>query len=74
MLSLSPLTSLGRVLPAAADLTFGTWDQAFADEAVLTAAMLDLHLLRATVVQISGESYRLADKRRAGVMAQKQGR
>jgi DNA replication protein DnaC len=50
------------------NLTFGSWDQAFAGEAVLTAAMLDRLLHHATVVQISGESYRLKDKRRAGVM------
>jgi DNA replication protein DnaC len=36
---------------------------------VLTAAMLDRLLHHATVVQIGGESYRLKDKRRAGVMA-----
>jgi DNA replication protein DnaC len=36
---------------------------------VLTAAMLDRILHHATVVQISGESYRLKDKRRAGIMA-----
>jgi DNA replication protein DnaC len=51
------------------NLTFGSWDQAFAGETVLTAAMLDRLLHHATVVQISGESYRLKDKRRAGVMA-----
>ena len=51
------------------NLTFGSWDQAFAGEAVLTAAMLDRLLHHSTVVQISGESYRLKDKRRAGIMA-----
>ena len=51
------------------NLTFGSWDQAFAGKAVLTAAMLDHLLHHATVVQISGESYRLKDKPRAGVMA-----
>ena len=51
------------------NLTFGSWDQAFAGEAVLTAAMLDRLLHHATVVQIGGESYRLKDKRRAGVMS-----
>lgn len=56
------------------NLTFGSWDQAFAGETVLTAAMLDRLLHRATVVQISGESYRLKDKRRAGVMAKKESR
>jgi DNA replication protein DnaC len=57
----------------ASNLTFGSWDQAFAGEAVLTAAMLDRLLHHATVVQISGESYRLKDKRRAGVMDKRQG-
>jgi DNA replication protein DnaC len=41
----------------------------FAGDAVLTAAMLDRILHHATVVQIAGESYRLKDKRRAGIMA-----
>lgn len=54
------------------NLTFGSWDQAFAGETVLTAAMLDRLLHHATVVQISGESYRLRDKRRAGVVAKKE--
>jgi DNA replication protein DnaC len=51
------------------NLAFGSWDEAFAGDAVLTAAMLDRILHRATVVQIAGESYRLKDKRRAGIMA-----
>jgi DNA replication protein DnaC len=51
------------------NLAFGSWDEAFASDAVLTAAMLDRILHHATVVQIAGESYRLKDKRRAGIMA-----
>ena len=51
------------------NLTFGSWDQAFAGEAVLTAAMLDRVLHHASVVTIQGESYRLKDKRRAGIVA-----
>ena len=51
------------------NLAFGSWDDAFASDAVLTAAMLDRILHHATVVQIAGESYRLKDKRRAGIMA-----
>ena len=35
----------------------------------LTAAMLDRILHHAAVVQITGESYRLKDKRRAGILA-----
>lgn len=54
------------------NLAFGSWDEAFAGDAVLTAAMLDRVLHHATVVQIAGESYRLKDKRRAGIMARPQ--
>lgn len=50
------------------NLTFGSWDQAFAGEAVLTAAMLDRLLHHTTVVQISGDSYRLRGKRRSGLL------
>jgi len=50
------------------NLTFGAWDQALAGDAVLTAAMLDRLLHHASVVQIQGDSYRLKDKRKAGVM------
>ena len=51
------------------NLSFGSWDEAYAGDAVLTAAMLDRIPHHAAVVQISGESYRLKDKRRAGIMA-----
>lgn len=50
------------------NLSFSTWDQAFAGDRVLTAAMLDRLLHHAQVVQIQGESYRLKDKRRAGII------
>ena len=43
-------------------------DQAFAGDPVLTAAMLDRLLHHSTVVSIQGESYRLKDKRRAGLL------
>ncbi len=50
------------------NLSFSTWDQAFAGDRVLTAAMLDRLLHHAQVVQIQGESYRLKDKRNAGII------
>src|SRR6202046_4411730 len=50
------------------NLTFGSWDQAFAGDPGLTAAMLDRLLHHSTVVSIQGESYRLKDKRRAGLL------
>jgi DNA replication protein DnaC len=48
------------------NLPFTQWPAAFADDQVLVAAMLDRLLHHAHIVQISGESWRLRDKRRAG--------
>jgi DNA replication protein DnaC len=48
------------------NLPFTQWATAFADDATLTAALLDRLLHHAHVVQIAGESYRLKDKRKAG--------
>ena len=45
------------------NLGFGSWDEAFAGDAMLTAAMLDRILHHAAVVQITGESWRLKEKR-----------
>ena len=47
------------------NLPFAQWATAFADDQTLTAAMLDRLLHHAHFVQITGESYRLKDKRRA---------
>jgi DNA replication protein DnaC len=47
------------------NLGFSTWDQAFAGDRVLTADRLLHH---AQVIQIQGESYRLKDKRKAGII------
>ncbi|HFQ9426133.1 TPA: AAA family ATPase [Escherichia coli] len=51
-------------------LPFGQWDQTFAGDAALTSAMLDRILHHSHVVQIKGESYRLRQKRKAGVIAE----
>jgi len=48
------------------NLPFTQWASAFADDQVLVAAMLDRLLHHAHIVQISGDSYRLKDKRKAG--------
>lgn len=48
------------------NLPFTQWAAAFADDQTLTAALLDRLLHHAHIVQISGESYRLKDKRKAG--------
>ena len=51
------------------NLSFGQWDTTFGNNSALTAAMLDRLLHHAHVVQIKGDSYRLKDKRKAGVLA-----
>jgi DNA replication protein DnaC len=48
------------------NLPFTQWASAFADDQTLTAAMLDRLLHHAHIVQITGESFRLKDKRKAG--------
>jgi DNA replication protein DnaC len=50
------------------NLSFGQWDTTFADNTALTAAMLDRLLHHSHVVQIKGESYRLREKRKAGII------
>lgn len=49
------------------NLPFTQWDSAFAGDATLTAAMLDRLLHHAHVAIISGDSYRLRERRRAGI-------
>jgi DNA replication protein DnaC len=48
------------------NLPFTQWARTFADDQTLTAAMLDRLLHHAHIVQISGESYRLKNKQKAG--------
>lgn len=50
------------------NLNFGQWDQTFAGDATLCAAMLDRLLHHSHLIQIQGESYRLRNKKKAGVM------
>lgn len=50
------------------NLSFGQWDSAFAGDTVLTAALLDRLLHHSHVLPIQCESYRLKDKRKAGLM------
>ena len=51
---------------ANSNLPFTQWGGALADDTTLTAALPDRLLHQAHLVQISGESYRLNDKRKAG--------
>jgi DNA replication protein DnaC len=50
------------------NLPFSQWDQVFAQDSTLTTALLDRLLHHARVIAIQGESYRLKDKRHAGLL------
>ena len=48
------------------NLAFTAWATTLAEDATLTAALLDRLLHHVHIVQISGESYRLKDRKKAG--------
>jgi DNA replication protein DnaC len=50
------------------NLSFGQWDETFAGNTALTSAMLDRILHHSHVIQIKGDSYRLREKRKAGII------
>ena len=50
------------------NLPFGQWDATFAQDATLTAALLDRLLHHAHIVPIAGESYRRTHQRQAGIV------
>lgn len=60
-----------RAMILTSNLPFPQWANAFADDTTLTAAMLDRLLHHAHIVSMSGESYRLKDKRKAGQTGRK---
>ena len=49
------------------NLAFSDWATTLADDATLTAALLDRLLHHGHIVTLKGESYRLKDKRKAGM-------
>jgi DNA replication protein DnaC len=53
------------------NLPFGQWDATFAQDATLTAALLDRLLHHARIMPIAGESYRLKHQRTAGMIKSK---
>ena len=55
------------------NLPFGQWDTTFAQDATLTAALLDRLLHHARIVPIAGESYRLKHQRHAGMVQARKG-
>ena len=50
------------------NLSFGEWEQVFGGNTALTSAMLDRLLHHSHVIQIWGDSYRIKEKLKAGVV------
>ena len=49
------------------NLAFSDWATTLADDATLTAALLDRLLHHGNIVNLRGQSYRLKDKKKAGI-------
>ena len=52
------------------NLPFGQWGHIFADDTALTSAMLDRILHHSHILNIRGESYRIKEKKQAGLLDQ----
>ncbi len=50
------------------NLPFGQWGQIFAHDTALTSALLDRVLHHSHIMQLKGESYRIKEKKQAGLM------
>jgi DNA replication protein DnaC len=48
--------------------SYGEWGEVFSGDTVIATAILDRLLHHSTTISIKGESYRLKDKRRAGII------
>lgn len=57
----------GQSIILTSNKAFSDWADVFAEDAVMASAALDRLLHRCTVVHIRGESYRLKEKRQAGL-------
>lgn len=61
-------TEIKASVVVTSNLPFSQWDQVLAEDTTLTTALLDRLLHHARVIAIQGESYRLKDKRRSGLV------
>lgn len=57
----------GKSIVLTSNKSFGEWGQVFAADAVLASAVPDRLLHRSNVLSIRGESYRLREKKKAGL-------
>jgi DNA replication protein DnaC len=59
----------GAPIVVTSNKAFGQWGQVFANDAVLASAALDRLLHHSTVISIKGDSYRLREKRKSGLLS-----
>jgi len=52
--------------------SYGAWGEVMAGDNVLASAILDRLLHHSVTINIKGESYRLKDKRKAGILSTKE--
>ena len=52
-----------------ANKSYGEWAEVFSSDAVIATAILDRLLHHSTTISIKGESYRLKDRKKAGLTA-----
>lgn len=57
----------GQSIVLTSNKAFSEWGQVFANDAVMASAALDRLLHRSTVINIKGDSYRMRQKRQAGM-------
>jgi DNA replication protein DnaC len=57
----------GQSILLTSNKAFGQWADVFAGDAIMASAALDRLLHRCTVINIRGDSYRLKDRRQAGL-------
>nr|WP_236682667.1 ATP-binding protein [Rickettsia felis] len=50
------------------NLPFGQWHNSLAQDSALTAAILDRLLHHSTILNIKGDSFRLKDKKKTGLV------
>jgi len=48
--------------------SYGEWAEVFSGDSVIASAILDRLLHHSTTISIKGQSYRLKDKRKSGIL------
>ena len=63
----------GQPIIVTSNKAFSEWGEVFAGDAVMASAALDRLLHRSTVINVRGDSFRLKEKRQAGISRRERG-